>query len=47
MTKRVTIMIDDENDKKLRNIQSKRIKEEQCSVSYSNVLNAALRKTLK
>ena len=47
MSKRVTIVIDDENDKKLRDIQSKRIREEQCSVSYSNVLNQALHKSLK
>ena len=47
MTKRVTIMIYDDNDKKLRDIQSKRIKEEQCSVSYSRVLNDVLSRSLK
>ena len=40
-------MIDDDNDKKLRDMQSKRIKEEQGSVSYSRVLNDELRKSLK
>ena len=47
MSNRVTIMIDDDNDKKLRDIQSKRIKEEQCSVSYSRVLNDVLYRSLK
>lgn len=47
MTKRVTIMIDDDNDKKLRDLQSKRIREEQCSVSYSRVLNDILSRSLK
>ncbi len=47
MTKRVTIMIDDDNDKKLRDIQSKRIKESQSSVSYSRVLNDILTRSLK
>jgi hypothetical protein len=47
MSKRVTIMIDPENDKKLRDLQSKRIKEEQGSVSYSRVLNDVLSRSLK
>lgn len=47
MTKRVTIMIDDDNDKKLRDLQAKRIREEQCSVSYSRVLNDILSRSLK
>ena len=47
MTKRVTIMIDDDNDKKLRDMQSKRIREEQGSVSYSRVLNDVLSRSLK
>jgi hypothetical protein len=47
MTKRVTIMIDDDNDKKLRDIQSKEIKDTQGSVSYSRVLNDVLHKSLK
>jgi len=40
-------MIDDDNDKKLRDIQAKRIKEEQGSVSYSRVLNDTLSRSLK
>ena len=46
MTKRVTIMIDDDNDKKLRSIQAKRITQSTTSVSYSRVINDQLRKTL-
>jgi len=40
-------MIDDDNDKKLRDMQSKRIREEQGSVSYSRVLNDVLSRSLK
>lgn len=47
MSKRVTIMIDDENDKKLRLKQAKLITENQSSYSYSKVLNETLRKSLK
>lgn len=47
MSKRVTIMINDDLDKKLRNIQAKMIQKEQTSYSYSKVLNEALRKVLK
>ena len=47
MSKRVTIMIDDELDKKLRLRQAKMIQQEQSSYSYSKVLNELLRKTLK
>jgi len=47
MTKRVTIMLDDDNDKKLRMIQSKQIAKEQASFSFSRVLNDVLRKGLK
>jgi len=47
MSKRVTIMIDEDLDKKLRNRQAKMIQQEQSSCSYSRVLNEALRKTLK
>ncbi len=47
MTKRVTIMISDDLDRKLRIIQSKRISHEQKSISYSLVLNDTLRKVLK
>ena len=47
MSKRVTIMIDDEVDKKLRNVQAKLIQETNSSISYSEVVNDALRKNLK
>ena len=47
MSKRVTIMIDDDLDKKLRSRQAKMIMQEQSSCSYSKVLNEALRKVLK
>ena len=47
MSKRVTIMIDEDLDKKLRLKQAKLISQEQTSYSYSRVLNDTLRKTLK
>jgi len=47
MSKRVTIIIDDELDKKLRQRQAKIIQQEQSSCSYSKVLNESLRKALK
>lgn len=47
MTKRVTIMIDDDLDKKLRQKQAKMISQEQSSYSFSRVLNETLRKSLK
>ena len=46
MTKRVTIMIDDDNDKKLRSLQAKQITQSTQSVSYSRVINDQLRKVL-
>ena len=47
MSKRVTIMIDDGLDKKLRLHQAKMIQQEMTSYSYSKVLNETLRKVLK
>ena len=47
MSKRVTIMIDDDLDKKLRTRQAKMIQQEQSSYSYSKILNETLRKVLK
>lgn len=47
MSKRITIIIDDDIDKKLRDIQAKMIKKEQSSYSFSRVLNETLRKALK
>ena len=45
--KRVTIMIDNDLDKKLRVRQAKMIQQEQTSYSFSRVINEILRKTLK
>ena len=47
MGKRVTIMINDDLDKKLRLRQAKIIQQEQVSCSYSKVINETLRKCLK
>jgi len=47
MSKRVTIMIDKDLDKKLRLRQAKLIQQEQSLYSYSRVLNETLRKVLK
>ena len=47
MNRRVTIVIDEELDKKLRLRQAKIIQQEQSSCSYSRVLNESLRKVLK
>ena len=46
MKKRVTIMIDDDIDKKLRLKQAKTIQKSQTSFSFSQALNEELRKTL-
>ena len=47
MAKRVTIMLDDDNDKKLRLRQAKLISQTQESYSFSRVINDTIRKTLK
>lgn len=47
MAKRITIMIDDDLDKKLRLLQAKLISKTNESVSYSQVINDELRKQLK
>ena len=47
MSKRITIMIDEDLDKKLRFRQARMIQQEQSSYSYSRVLNDTLRKILK
>ncbi len=46
MTKRVTIMIDDDLDKKVRLLQAKLITQSSKSVSFSKVLNDVVRKGL-
>jgi hypothetical protein len=47
MAKRITIMIEDIIDKKLRLIQAKEISNTSSSISYSQVVNDMLRKQLK
>ena len=47
MTKRITIMIDDDLDKKLRLKQAKLITSDSSTHSFSSVLNEVLRKSLK
>ena len=47
MSKCVTIVIDNDLDKKLRLRQVKIIQQKQSSYSYSRTLNDALRKVLK
>jgi len=46
MSERITIILDDDNIKKLRTIQAKKIKESTKSVSFSRVINDVLRKKL-
>jgi len=47
MSKRVTILIEDELDKKIRIIQAKEIVGTSSSVSYSNIVNKILKNNLK
>ena len=47
MSKRITIMIDDDLDKKLRLIQAKQISKNSESVSFSRVINRELRRQLQ
>ena len=47
MAKRVTIMIDDDLDKKIRTLQAKMIQNTSSSVSYSKVINEMLKKVSK
>ncbi len=47
MSKQITIMIDQDLEKKLRIIQAKSIQKENKPISYSRVLNETLRKSLK
>jgi hypothetical protein len=46
MAKRVTIMIDEDIDKKLRLLQAKAIQTSSTAVSYSRIINDQLRKSL-
>ncbi len=47
MSKRVTIVIDEEVDKKLRIIQAKEIQRTSSAVSYSGTINKILKINLK
>ncbi len=47
MGRRVTIMIDDDLDKKIRLRQAKMIQQNQTAYSFSKTLNEVLRKSLK
>jgi len=47
MSKRITIMMEDDVDRKLRLIQAKEIQSTTSSVSYSSVINKILKNNLK
>jgi predicted CopG family antitoxin len=47
MSKRITVMIEDEVIEKLRILQAKQIKESASAVSFSQVINDVLKKNLK
>jgi hypothetical protein len=47
MSKRITVMIDNDLLKKLHEMQAKQIKESTKSVSFSRVLNETVRKSIK
>jgi len=47
MAIRVTIMLDDDLEKKLHLIQAKAIQSTNSAVSFSSVLNETLRKSIK
>ena len=47
MTKRITIMLDENLFKKLRILQSKKIVQTGKNVSFSKIINDTLRKDLK
>ena len=46
MTKRITIMLDDDIDRKIRLMQSKIIKKENKSISFSSVINLLLEENI-
>lgn len=46
MSKRITIMIHDDVQKKVRNIQAKKIQKENRSVSISEVINELLNEAI-
>ncbi len=46
MAKRITIMLDDDIDRKIRLMQSKIIKKENKSISFSSVINLPLEENI-
>lgn len=46
MAKRITIMLDDDIDRKIRLMQSKIIKKENKSISFSSVINLLLEENI-
>jgi hypothetical protein len=47
MAKRVTIMLDEDLDKKIRSVQAKEIQNTTSSVSFSATINKILRENIK
>ena len=47
MSKRITVLLDEDLDKKIRLMQAKIIQQENKSVSFSHVLNLFLQNALK
>jgi len=47
ISKRITVVLDDELVKKLKNIQSMKIRKSKKSISFSSVICDELRKSLK
>ena len=47
MHRRITVVLDDDLAKKLRNIQSMKISKSKKPVSFSSVINEELRKSLR
>ena len=47
MSKRITIMLDDDMDKKLRQLQAKKIQATSESCSFSQIINETLAKNIK
>ena len=47
MSKRITVMIDDDLEEKLRQLQAKQIAKTMKSVSFSGTLNDVIRKGIK
>jgi len=46
MAKRITIMIEDSLDKKVRRYQAKRLQKENATFSYSKAINEILRRSI-